>query len=196
MYNIQSFSSLMQASNAGLANTARSLVNGLKVRLNQQWYICGNLALSEGEFPHKNINSSPDDLEYEVLLKAALLLASRDISKPIILTLGFPNSTYKIYKSKVISNLVGLHKIEYDGAVLGARSADPAAVDITDVDVIPEMVGCIIALRKGPENVQGKFFVLSCGFGTFESALSTEEGIVEQTMTSAHGLRYAVNIVL
>jgi plasmid segregation protein ParM len=36
--------------------------------------------------------------------------------------------------------------------------------------------------------------VLSCGFGTFESILSTDSGIIEQTMVSTHGIRYAVNI--
>ena len=65
-------------------------------------------------------------------------------------------------------------------------------LDVKNVDVIPEIVGCSIALRKGEENASGSFFILSCGFGTFESVLSMDSGVVEQSMISTHGLRYAI----
>lgn len=69
-------------------------------------------------------------------------------------------------------------------------------LDVQNVEVIPEIVGCTIALRKGEQQASGDFFVLSCGFGTFESVLSMESGIVKQTMISTHGLKYAVNMLM
>jgi len=196
MYNIQSFSSLVELNNADLSQTAGTLINGLRLLVDSQWYICGNLVLNEGENPHKAINSSPDDLDYRVLLKAALLLARDKVSQPITLTVGFPNTTYKVFKSKAISALARTHEIAYDASVFSAGGNEMAKIEVSSVNVVPEIVGCTIALRRGIDKAQGKFFVLSCGFGTFESVLSTEEGIIEQTMVSAHGMRYAVDIVL
>jgi plasmid segregation protein ParM len=196
MFKSQSFSSLIEANNANLANTSSELINGLKILHENQWYTCGNLSLSEGEFPHKAINSSPEDLDYQLLMNAALLLASDKVDQPITVTVGFPYGTYHIYKDKAVSYLKRSHRVEYDSSVFSSGAKKTAVVEIGDVDVVPEIVGCTIALRKGEQKAEGSFFVLSCGFGTFESVLSTDEGIIEQTMISTHGLKYAINIML
>ena len=196
MYNIQSFSSLIELNNKTLTSVASSQINGLKVLYDNQWYICGNLALNEGEFPHKAINSSPDDLDYQLLIRAALLLSKEKTSQPVVLTVGFPYSTYLIYKEKAVNNLIGTHKIEFDASVFGGGSKSSFMIDVKEVNVLPEIIGCTIALRRGEENAQGRFFVLSCGFGTFESLLSSEEGIIEQSMISTHGIKYAINLAL
>src|SRR4051812_49141298 len=197
MFKSQSFSSLLEVNNANLANTSSELINGLKLLHENQWYICGNLALTEGEFPHKAINSSPADIDYQLLINAALLLVSDKVDQPITLTVGFPYGTYHIYKEKAINYLKRSHKVEHDASVYSSNGVKKTAVvEIADVDVVPEIVGCTIALRKGEEKAEGSFFVLSCGFGTFESVLSTDDGIIEQTMISTHGLKYAINILL
>jgi hypothetical protein len=197
MFKSQSFSSLIEVNNANLANTSSELINGLKLLHENQWYICGNLVLNEGEFPHKIINSSPEDLDYQLLINAALLLVSDKVDQPITLTVGFPYGTYRIYKEKALAYLKRSHRVEYDSSVFSSGgSKKTAVIEIADVDVVPEIVGCTIALRKGEEKAEGSFFVLSCGFGTFESVLSTDDGIIEQTMISTHGLKYAINIVL
>jgi hypothetical protein len=197
MYNIQSFSSLIEVNNANLANSAGTLINGLKILNEDQWYICGGLVLNEGDFPRKSINSSPDDLDYKLLMDAALLVASTQVQQPITLTVGFPNNTYKIYRKLAINQLLGSHTIVFDSSVfVRGGGTESVEVEIQEVDVLPEIVGCNIALREGEEKAKGKFFALSCGFGTFESVLSTEDGIIEQTMESTHGLRYAINLAI
>jgi hypothetical protein len=85
------------------------------------------------------------------------------------------------------------HIVEFDASTYSNGNKKTVIQDVQNVEVIPEIVGCTIALRKGEQQAEGNFFVLSCGFGTFESILSMEHGIVEQTMVSTHGLRYAVN---
>jgi plasmid segregation protein ParM len=196
MFITQSFSSLIELNNSNLVNTSRDLLNGLKIYHNNQWYICGNLALNEGRFPHKIINSSPADLDYQLLTKAALLVSHESIEQPLTLTLGFPYATYRVYKDQAAEFFQKSVIIEYDGSVFGKDVKKTVIVDIENVEVIPEIVGCAIALRKGEENATGNFFVLSCGFGTFESVLSTDAGVNEQSMVSTHGLKYAINIVL
>ena len=196
MFAIQSFSSLIENSNANLSNTSKDLLNGLKIFHDNQWYICGNLALNEGQLPHKFINSAPTDLDYQLLVKAALLLIADSVEQPITLTTGFPYSTYRIYKDIATDFLKKTHIIEYDASTFSNTGKKTVILDVQNVEVIPEIVGCTIALRKGEQQADGNFFVLSCGFGTFESVLSMESGIVEQTMVSTHGMRYAVNMMI
>jgi len=192
----QSFSSLIENNNSPLNNTSADVLNGLKILHEGQWYICGNLALNEGQAPHKLINSSPSDLDYQLLVKAALLLVADSVEQPVTITTGFPYATYRIYKDIATEQLKKSHIIEYDASTFGGNGKKTVILDVKNVDVIPEIVGCSIALRKGEENASGSFFILSCGFGTFESVLSMDSGVVEQSMISTHGLRYAINYMI
>ncbi|HEY0667955.1 MAG TPA: hypothetical protein VGD22_07255 [Sphingobacteriaceae bacterium] len=196
MYTTQSFSSLIEANTANRANTSKDLLNGLKVFHDNQWYICGNLALSEGKFPHKLINSSPNDVDYQLLIKAAMLLASESVEQPVTITTGFPYSTYKIYREQAMEALKRTHVIEVDSSTHSGSAKKTIMFDVDNVDIVPEIVGCTIALRHGEHQASGNFFVLSCGFGTFESILSTDQGVVEQSMISTHGLKYAINLLM
>jgi len=196
MYSIQSFSSLVETNNTVLSNTSKDLLHGLKIAHDDKWHICGDLALNEGLSPHKIINSSPDDTDYQLLAKSALLLVQDAVDQPITVTTGFPYSTYHIYREKAISFLQRSHVLEYDASTFNGGGRKKAVLEVQQVDVIPEIVGCTIAIRKGEKQAKGSFFVLSCGFGTFESILSTDSGIIEQSMVSTHGVRYAVNILI
>jgi len=59
--------------------------------------------------------------------------------------------------------------------------------------VLPEILGCITALRKGAIAEKDDFFVVSLGYGTCETGMSTSTGLISRTCMSAPGLRYAVN---
>ena len=102
MYEIQSFPSLIEINNTVLSQTSKDLLHGLKIQHNDKWYICGDLALNEGQLPHKLINSSPDDIDYQLLAKASILLAQDKIEQPLTITTGFPYSTYYIYRDKAV----------------------------------------------------------------------------------------------
>lgn len=196
VYEIQSFPSLVENNNTNLSQTAKDLLHGLKIQHNNKWYICGDLALNEGQSPHKLINSSPDDIDYQILAKAAMLLVENQVEQPITITTGFPYSTYYIYKDKAIEFFQRTHMLDYDISTHNAGNKKRVILEVQKVEVIPEIVGCTIGIRKGEPQVSGNFFVFSCGFGTFESILSTDSGIIEQTMISTHGIRYAVNLMI
>ncbi|MEO8886948.1 MAG: hypothetical protein ABI367_12860, partial [Mucilaginibacter sp.] len=103
---------------------------------------------------------------------------------------------YRIYKETATEELKKTHIIDHDSSTYGGSGKKTVILDVKNVDVIPEIVGCSIALRKGEEQASGNFFILSCGFGTFESVLSMDSGVVEQSMISTHGLRYAINYMI
>ncbi len=188
------FPSVVESHNSELRNVAPDLLHGLRIYNNDEGYIIGHLALSEGVSPHKAINSSPEDLDYQLLLKTGLLLASTIVDDPITLTVGFPFSTFQINRN-LVAGLVGEEQeITHDTAPYGGRAKQTRVIQIDKVDVIPEVIGCIIGARKGNRRQKGPFFMVSLGYGTCEACLSTESGIVQRTMLSTSGIRYAVEL--
>jgi hypothetical protein len=66
--------------------------------------------------------------------------------------------------------------------------------DIDHCEVIPEIVGSIIGLKKTANLPSSKNFIaISFGFGTVEGTMATEEGLVHRTSFSSHGIKYVIN---
>ncbi len=156
-------------------------------------YLVGDLALSQGRAPYRNLNSSPADIDYQLLAKAGLLVASGAKSGEIVLTTGFPYTTYELYKQQAINFFTPKDIfIEFNADTGIDNGRKRIQLTIKHLEIMPEILGCITAIRKGL-NQQGNFFVVSLGYGTCETALSLESGLVTRTCMSASGLRYAVN---
>ena len=169
-------------------------MDGIKIKINENDYIVGNLALREGYSPHKNINSAPTEEEYQLLLKAGLLLAASQGDFAMNLTVGFPFSTYMLYRDEVRKIIGTEQTITFDGGTFGQAGLETKKINIAEVDVIPEIVGCITAVREGSIRAQGNFFMISLGFGTCEAVVSTPSGIVNRSAVSMNGVRYAVQL--
>jgi len=187
------FPSAIETNNSNLANVSANLLNGLKLYHDDESYLIGNLALTEGISPHKNVNSAPSDLDYQLLAKAGMLLSHNSREEPVTVTTGFPFSTYQLYKNQAMNLLSEENVIDYDSSTFNGGGVKSVTVRVNKIDVLPEVAGCIIGLRKGEQQISGNFFVASLGYGTFESVLSTESGIVHRTAVSVNGLRYALN---
>ncbi len=187
------FPSVIERHNSELRNVASDLLHGLKIYDNGSGYIIGHLAMTEGNSPHKSINSTPQDLDYQLLLRTGLLLASTAATGPIALTVGFPFATYQVNRHYVEQLVGNEQNVTYDMATYGGKDKHTRVIPISAVDVLPEIVGCIIAARKGRTQKKGAFFIGSIGYGTFEACLSTEDGIVQRTMISTYGVRKAVD---
>lgn len=194
LMEIEQIPSVYESNNINLRFVSKDLVNGLKLYQNDTSYIIGNLALSEGLSPHKNINGAPDELDYKVLLNAGLLLGYHKIGNPITLTTGFPFSTYQLYKDQTREMLLGLHTLEFDKATFSSGGKKKVVAEVDNAYIMPEAVSCALALRKQGE-AKGSFFMLSLGYGTFEAILSTEEGLVQRSSVSTYGIRYAVKLL-
>ncbi len=192
-----SFPSVYEAVGSDLSFVSKSLINGLQVYdEKEQAYIVGNLALTEGRSPNKLVNSSPHDIDYNLLLKSGLLLANENYDRPIVLTTGFPFSTYQVYKDAAEQMIQGLNSIKYNPGTYSNEKKCTKSIKIDKVEILPEMIGNIIALRVGEMQAEGNFFVVSLGYGTCEAVLSKEDGIVHRTSTSITGMQYAVDLFM
>jgi plasmid segregation protein ParM len=156
-------------------------------------YLIGDLALKQGYAPYRNINSSPSESDYQLLAKAGLLIASGAKSGEVVITTGFPYATYELYKQQAVDFFTSRDVfIEFNADTYTTNEHKRIQLSVKHVEVMPEILGCIMAIRKGLEH-QGNFFVVSLGYGTCETALSMDTGLVTRTCMSASGLRYAVN---
>lgn len=193
-FDIQVVPSVYESNNFDLKHVAQNLVAGLKLILGGQSYIIGDLALSEGISPHRNINASPDEVDYNLLMRSGLLIALQKLGNPITVTTGLPFSTYMLHKDAVSDKFTGEHIIEYDTGTFSNGGIKKVNVEVDKIIVMPEVVGCALGLRK-EQGVNGSFFMLSLGYGTLEGIVSTPNGIVQRSALSVFGLRYAVNLM-
>ena len=191
-----SFPSLFEATAADLNFVSKDLLGGLQLYENGQAYILGDLALSEGLSPNKAINSSPEELDYILFVKAGILLANHINNRPLAITTGFPFSTFHIYKEKAEEIIRNIESIEYYQGTYSNKKRAVLKPIIQKVEILPEMIGNIIALRVGEESAEGNFFVVSLGYGTCEAVLSTDNGIVHRTAASITGMQYAVDMFM
>lgn len=163
--------------------------------VNNKDFIVGNLALSEGKSPHKLINSSPEDLDYQLLAKASMLIASQGKFENFILTVGFPFSTYMPFKQAALDFYNKDHLVSFDTKPLGGNANDSVKVNIVKSDIITEVEGCDKDIRSNEQYKDATFFIVSLGYGTMDIALSKPGGLVHRTMHSTKGLAYAVSLM-
>lgn len=191
MLKTKHFPSLFEATPAELIDVADDLVTGLKIQIDGTSYIIGDLALVEGTSPHKGINSAPTDLDYQLLLRAALAIAQVGTDKPLAVTTGFPYSSYSAYREAAQNLIQGEHAIQFDGRTFGGSADSVMEVTVNEVEVVPEIEGLVTAVRKGELRDPDPFFAISLGYGTVEAVLSLPSGPVQRTSTSVNGLRFA-----
>ena len=191
-----SFPIVFESAFGNTENSSRDLLNGLKIKNENMWFLAGSLAKKGGINPNKVVNASPQEEDYEILFKAALITIAESTQQPMYVTVGFPFSTYNVYKEAAERFLSKKNfLVEYDTQTFHNKGAIKKALfDIERFDVIPEIVGGIIGLKKvlGPQQPKS-FIAISLGFGTIEGAMATSDGLVKRTVFSSHGLRYAIN---
>ena len=191
------FPSVIESNNYEIRNVASDLLHGLKFYEDDLGYIIGYLALSEGVSPNKTINSYPTELDYKLLSKAGLLIGHVNNPLPKHMVTGFPYSLFHVNKNKAADLLNGSHQITYDPAPFDSEGLPQmVTTKVANAEIIPEIEGCSVAARKGEMHMEGNFFMVSVGYGTFEACLSTEKGLVYRTIASLTGLRYAINLAI
>jgi plasmid segregation protein ParM len=188
------YPSVSESFGSTLVNVTTDRASGIKIQHKNEDYIIGHLALSEGKAPHKGINSAPDDLDYQLLLKSGLVIAADySLDKPISLTTGFPHATFNIFKTAASDYISKLDTIRQDTRPYGGPGYEDVEVNLERINIIPELFGSIIAAREGDMNIRGNMFVVSMGYGTLEFGLCTDNGFIQRTLNSGNGLRYAID---
>lgn len=192
--NIDKIPSVIETNSADLRFVAGDFLRGIKIFEGNNSYIVGQLALNEGISPHKNINGEPTELDYQLLFKASMLAAVQKLGNPLTVTMGFPFSTFQLYKELCKELFLKQHVIDYDTAPYSGGGKKRMTAEVEHLAVMPEAIGCALALRKH-ENKTGNFFIVSLGYGTCEAIFSTESGLVQRSSLSTFGIRYAVKLL-
>ncbi|WP_423127224.1 hypothetical protein [Gaoshiqia sp. Z1-71] len=191
-----SFPSVFEENYRNYEQVANNFLQGIRILdFKGKDYIVGEFALNEGNAPHKFLNSSVQETDYQLLGLTGLLLATQGAYSNLILTTGFPFTTYLPFKQAAQDFFSGTHKISYDSRLLGENGVETIEFSIPQVDVLTEIEGCIKTIREGNLKEKDNFFIASLGYGTFELALSTPSGIIHRTTYSSRGISYAVNLL-
>jgi hypothetical protein len=185
--------SVFEENTMEFSKIAENFVDGIRiVNFNDKEYVVGNLALREGVAPHKLINSSAEDIDYQLLALTGLVTSTMGTFTKLVVTAGFPYTTFQSYRKNAERFYLGRHEVCFDARTFGRNEVEKMDFTVDQVDIITEIDGCIKAIRNNGEN--DNFFIASIGFGTFETALSTPSGIVHRTTYSTKGISYAVDL--
>jgi plasmid segregation protein ParM len=186
--------SVLEENSTLFSKVAENFVDGIRItNFNGKDYIIGNLALKEGSAPHKLINSSAEDMDYQLLSLTALLISTMGSYNKLVVTAGFPFTTHQSYRKNAEKFFQGNHQISFDARTFGRNAIETIDLTVDQIEILTEIDGCIKAIRN--INEKDNFFVVSLGFGTFEIALSTPSGITHRTTYSTKGISYAVGLV-
>jgi plasmid segregation protein ParM len=193
-FNFVTIPSVIERYNQPLINVSTTPEKNVQLYEAGVGYLIGELALSQGVVPYRNINSAPSEIDYQLLAKAGLLIASGAKSGELVITTGFPYTIYELFKQTAI-DFFTLRDIfiEFNADTNLTNEHKRIQLTIKHFEVMPEILGCINAIRKGPIDEKDDFFVVSMGYGTCETGLSTSSGLISRTCMSVPGLRYAVN---
>jgi len=187
---ITGFTSLLESSYGKMPVTSNSLQNGIRIKYEDSWYLVGQSCKNLGRNPHRVVNASPEESDYQVLLLASMLLSTRNSSERISLSLGFPFSTFNMYRGmaeRLLSKKNFL--IEYDTSTYRKDGIiERKLIEVENFEVIPELAACVIGLKKHYKAMEDNFLIISVGFGTIEIGVVTPEGLNRRTVISIPGV--------
>jgi len=192
----QTFPSVFETSFGFVENSAKDQLHGIKVKKDNTWYIVGDLAKKNGISAARITNASPTEEDFDILFRSALVNLSGKLTAPVTITLGFPFSTYNAFKAAAQQYLSKRHfLVESDSQTFNVSGKiKKETFDIERYEIIPEIVGGIIALKKIYEqDMPDNFLALSFGFGTLEGIMASKDGLINRTSFSTHGIQYAIN---
>ncbi len=179
-----------------LHKVADNLVDGIKIiNFKGKDYLVGSLALREGIAPHKLINSSVSEIDFQLMALTGLLVSTMGRYSKLVITTGFPYTTYLSYRKDAEKYLQQSFEVGFDSRTYGGNRLEKSQFTVESVEVMPEIEGCVKAIRDGATQEKNSFFVASLGFGTFELGMSLPKGIVNRTTYSTKGLHYALHLV-
>jgi hypothetical protein len=179
-----------------LNRVADNFVDGIKIlNFNGKDYLVGNLALREGLAPHKLINTSVEEIDFQLMAVTGLLVSTMGRYSRLVVTAGFPFTTYLSYRKDAENYLHKKFEVGFDSRTFGGSKLEKTSFIVDSIEIMTEIDGCVKAIRDGEFQEKNNFFIASLGYGTFELAQSLPKGIVNRTTYSTKGMHYAVNMV-
>src|SRR5215471_4463953 len=114
-YKVISFPSVYETAFGNTQNAAKDLLNGLKIKKDETWYLVGNMARRNSINARRIINAAPEEEDFDILFRAAMVNVIDKVQTPFTVTIGLPLSTFNAYKNEAQQYLSRRHfMIEYD----------------------------------------------------------------------------------
>ena len=110
-YKVITFPSVFEAAFGNTENSAKDLLNGLKVKKDDAWYLVGNMAKRNAMSAGRIINAAPNEADFDILFRAAMVNVIDKVQPPFTVTVGLPLSTFNIYKGSAQQYLARRHFI-------------------------------------------------------------------------------------
>ncbi len=189
------FPSIFETAFGNTENSAKDLLNGMKIKANEAWYLVGNLAKISAINAGRIVNAAPDEEDFDILFRSAIVNVVEKLQHPFVVTTGFPLATYNIHKPIAEKYLGKRHfMVAHDTHTFNLKgSIKKNTFEIDLYEVIPEIVGGIIGLKKTVPHSENENLIAICfGFGTVEGAMATTDGLIHRTSFSSHGIRYVI----
>jgi hypothetical protein len=143
------------------------------------------------------VNAAPNEEDFDILFRSSMVNVLDKVEGPFTITTGFPLATYNAYKNAAQQYMGHRHFLaEYDTTTFNVKGGvKKNTFEIDNYDVIPEIVGAIIGLKKtlSEKKMAENFIAISFGFGTVEGGFATSDGLVHRTCFSSHGIRYVID---
>jgi plasmid segregation protein ParM len=70
-HKLITFPSVFETAFGNTQNSAKDLLNGLKIKKNETWYLVGNMAKRNAINAGRVINAAPDEEDFDILFRAA-----------------------------------------------------------------------------------------------------------------------------
>jgi len=188
------FSSVLESTYGTSVVSSNSLLGGIKIKFEDNWYLVGDSCKNLGRNPHRIVNATPNEIDFKILFLSSLLLSGSSKTDTINLSVGFPFSTYNHYRPLAESFISQkIFNIEYDTSLYKRDGKiESKIVDIENFDIIPELAACVIGLKKKERVSEKNFLMISIGYGTAEIGIVTEEGLNQRTIISIPGIERCI----
>jgi len=188
--------SVIEENSTEFHKVADNFVAGIKIiDYNGKDYLVGNLALVEGNAPHKLINSSVDEIDFQLMAISGLIVSTMGRYQKLVVTAGFPFTTYQSYRKDAEKFMLRRFDLNFDSRTYGGQKVERSSFEVDSIEIMTEIDGCVKSIREGIQQERNNFFIASLGYGTFEIAQSAPSGVIQRTTHSSKGLNYAVSIV-
>jgi hypothetical protein len=98
----------------------------------------------------QNSKCCPTEEDFDILFRSAITNIVEKVEHPFVITIGFPFSTYNVFKSAAEYYLAKRHfMLDYDTRTFNLKGSVRKNTFIIDqYEVIPEIVGGIIGLKR------------------------------------------------
>lgn len=143
------------------------------------------------DIPDRMTAVSPAGIDFQLLVRMALLLADTEGAGRVSLAVSLPLSL-SVYGDAVKKSLQGKISVEF-GASQVCKEYIGREIDIAQLQIMPRLESCVEAIRRGRLQEENDFMVVSLAHGTCEAVVSVS-GAPAGRQLCVRGIRPGIDL--